>query len=205
MQCGLAREDGELEDVDELVAQRVAEFRVTAPERQRHSSLQEFSDTENSLRRDEGEDVRLLEVDVGGVDDERNALADFVAEPSRERVVTLLGVDERGARDAFFLRIEKDIDVLAGNDVPIEATILDLVLAEPADLRSGRRKSQSYKRQRSEKDARATPADPRRAAASVGIPTESSPRGFPCRGRPASCARWPGDRWNRHSGSRSRR
>src|SRR5688572_10555784 len=129
MQFGFAREYRELEDVHELVAKGVAELGVASPKWKRNTSLEELGDAKDSLRRHEGKDVRLLEVDVRRIDDERNALANLVAETARERIVALLGVHEGRAGDAVFLGIEEDIDVLAGEHVPIEAPILNLVLA----------------------------------------------------------------------------
>jgi hypothetical protein len=46
------------------------------------------------------------------------------------KAIALLAIGEREARDVLFLGIVVDIDVLAGEHVPLEVLVLDLVLAE---------------------------------------------------------------------------
>jgi hypothetical protein len=150
----------ELEDVHELMAQRVAELGVAPSERKRDASLEKLGDAENSFRRYEGQDVRLLEVHVRRINDQRNALPDLVAESARKRIVALLRVHECGARDAFFFRIKEDVDVLPGEHVPIETPVLNLVLAEPPDLRVSGRNNDRRERQCGEERASFTPAAP---------------------------------------------
>src|SRR5687767_957705 len=189
MQRGFPREYGELEHVHELMAKRVAKLRIAAAEWQRDPALEKLSDAKNALGRDEREDVRLLEVDVGCVHDEGNALTHFVAETASKRVVALLGVHQGRAGDALFFGIEEHVHVLSREHVPIEATILDLVLAEAADLGVHGRSAEQRRDQRDGERDGATPATRPRAEASSEIPPESRQRGSARRGRRASCAR----------------
>src|SRR5688500_13260183 len=105
------------------MAQRVAELGIAPSERKRDASLEKLGDAKNSYRGNEREDVRLLEIHVRRIHDQRNALPDLVAESARERIVALLRVHECGARDAFFYRIKEDVDVLPGEHVPIETPV----------------------------------------------------------------------------------
>ena len=109
---GLGRK-AQLEDMHELVANRVAEFRVAAAERQRDSSLQELRDPEQTLRRNKGKDVHLLEVSVRRVNDQGDTARDGVIEATLEAVVARFGVREGDAAELFFFRIVVEIDVLA--------------------------------------------------------------------------------------------
>src|SRR5207249_4850831 len=109
---GLGRE-AQLENVHQLVANRVPEFGVAAAERERDPPLQELRDTEQAFRRNEGEDVRLLEVTVRRVDDQRDTARDGVIEATLERVVARFGVCKGDAAELFFFRIVVEIDVLA--------------------------------------------------------------------------------------------
>src|SRR5688572_1735486 len=176
MQRGFPREYGKLEHVHELMAERVAKLRIAAAEWQRDTALEKLSDAKYSLGRNERENVRLLEVDVGCVHDEGNALTHFVPEAASQRVVALLGVHQSRASDALLFRIEEHVDVLSREHVPIELTILDLVLAEAADLREPARSAEQRRDQRDGERDCATPAARLRGAASSEIPPESQQR-----------------------------
>ena len=132
-------EQAQLEHVDQLVTQRMAEVGVAAGERQGHAAFQEFGGAEQPLGRHEREDVGLLEVSVRGIDDQRHSAADRVREPPLQHVVALLSVGERDPSQLFFFGIVVEVHVLAAEHAPVEAPILDLVLAEVPELRRGRR------------------------------------------------------------------
>src|SRR2546430_9886251 len=91
----------------------LAEFRVAAAERQRDSSLQELRDPDQTLRRNKGKDVRLLEVSVRRVNDQGDTARDGVIEATLEAVVARFGVRQGDAAELFFFRIVVEIDVLA--------------------------------------------------------------------------------------------
>ena len=138
VQARVAREylglEAQLEDVDQLVAQRVAKIGVAARERQRDAALQELGDAEQSLGRHERQDVGLLEVGMRGVDDQGNAAAHRVVETPRQHAVALLGVSQRHAAELFLLRVEVEIHVVAAQHAPVESAVLHLVLPEVAEL-----------------------------------------------------------------------
>ena len=129
--------EAQLEDVDQLMPQGVAEVGVAACERQGDAALQELGDAEQALGRDEGQDVGLLEVGVGSVDDQRNAAAHRVVEAPRQHGVALFGIAERHAAELLFFRIEVEVHVVAAQHPPIKAAVLHLVLAEVAELGGG--------------------------------------------------------------------
>src|SRR5437867_5658817 len=127
--------EAQLKDVDQLVANRVPEFGVAATERQRHTPFQEFRDAEQAFGRNERQDVGLLEIGMRSVDDEGNAPRHRVIEAPLEVVVALFRVGKRHAPELFLFRIVVQVDVFAAQDAPVELAILDLVLAEVAELR----------------------------------------------------------------------
>src|SRR4051812_22973634 len=47
-----------------------------------------------------------------------------------EESIALFAIRESEARDVYFLRVVIDVDVLARQNVPVEITVLDLVLPE---------------------------------------------------------------------------
>jgi hypothetical protein len=65
----------------------------------------------------------------------------------------LLGVHERGARNALFFGVEEHVDVLPGENLPVEPAVLNLVLSEAADLRLRARDDEGNQRERSRKRA----------------------------------------------------
>ena len=69
------------------------------------------------------------------VDDEGNAPRHRVIEAPLEVVVALFRVGKRHAPELFLFRIVVQVDVFAAQDAPVELAILDLVLAEVAELR----------------------------------------------------------------------
>ena len=131
-------DEAQLEDMHQLVADGMAEVAVAPGEREGDPALQELRDAEQALRRHEGEHVRLLEVGVRGVDDERHAALHVVCEAALQHAVALLGVSERHATQLVLFRIEVEVHVLTAQHAPIEAAVLDLVLPEVAEL--GRRR-----------------------------------------------------------------
>ena len=118
----------------QLVPDRMPEFGVAAAKRQCDATLQKLGHTQQAFRRNERQDVGLLEIAVGRVDDQRDAPGDGVVEAPLERVVALLRVCQRDAAQLFFFRIVVEIHVLAAQHAPIETAVLNLVLPEVAVL-----------------------------------------------------------------------
>ena len=146
----LARQ-AELKHVHQLVPQGVAELGIAAGERQRDALLQELRDAEQPLRRHERQDVGLLEIGVRRIDDERDAPRGMVVEASLQDPVALFGEGERDATELLLFRIVVQVHVLAAQHVPVEAAILDLVLAEVAELggpRAGKQREQDRSAER---------------------------------------------------------
>ena len=126
--------DAELEDVDQLVADRVTEVVVAPVEGQRHPLLQKLRDTQQAFRRHEREDVGLLEVGMRRVNDQRNATRDVVIEALLQDLEARFGVGQRDPPELLFFRIVVEVHMLAAQHVPIEAPVLDLVLTEGTEL-----------------------------------------------------------------------
>ena len=129
------RREAQLEDVHQLVTDRMPEFGVAAAERQRDATLQKLGDPQQPFGRDERQDIGLLEIAVRRVDDQWNAPRDGVVEAPLERVVARFGVRQRHAAQLFFFGIVVEVDVLAAQHPPLKAAVLDLVLSEVAVLR----------------------------------------------------------------------
>src|SRR6266513_4805303 len=110
------------------------EFGVAAAERQRNAPLQKLGHAQQTFRRNERQDVGLLEVAVGRVDNERNASSNSVIETALKRIVTLFGVRQRHPPQLFFFGIVIEVDMLAAQHTPIKAAVLNLVLPEVAVL-----------------------------------------------------------------------
>ncbi len=51
-----------------------------------------------------------------------------------EQMEALLGVGQRHTGELFFFRIEVEVDVLTAEDLPLEATEVDLVLPKRTEL-----------------------------------------------------------------------
>ncbi len=80
--------------MNQLVLDRVAELRVAAAERQRDAALEIFGDAQNAFRRHERQHVRLLEIRMRRVHDQRDAMTDRVVEPPLELHVRALRIGE---------------------------------------------------------------------------------------------------------------
>ena len=137
----------QLKDVGEFVAERVAELGQASPERQGDAALEEIGGAKQPLGRRERQDIGLLEVDVRGVDDERNPDADIVPELERQGVVARLGIGQRDGREIRFRGVVVQVDVRALQYAPVEPAVLDLVLVEGEEL--GRRAPERQERRAS--------------------------------------------------------
>ena len=83
---------GQLEEVNQLVPDRMAEVLVVAVIGKRDATLQELGETGHALGEEGRRHVGLLEVLVRRVDDQRNPAERPVAEERHEGVEALLGV-----------------------------------------------------------------------------------------------------------------
>ena len=112
--------------------------------REDDAPLHELGEALHALRNEEGAHVRLLEVVVGAVDDERDHAGDFVLELGREILIALFGEDQGQPRDRLFLGIVENLDVIALQGQPVEILVLNLVFPEGVVLRCGRRCDGKY-------------------------------------------------------------
>ena len=143
----------EHEDVDQLVVQDPLEVGVGAAQGQGHPPLEELREAGHPLREQARHDVGLLEVDVGGVDDERHPAAHGVGEAALQAAEAFLRHARRDRRQLLLLRIEVDVEVLGLHPLPGELVVLDLVLAETVGLGPGRCRRQQDRRQQRRQSA----------------------------------------------------
>ena len=119
-----------LEGVDQLVGQRVLELRIGAGEEQHDAVADPLGDARGAFGDLELEDVRLLEIGLGRVEDQGLPALPIVAEDLRQTRVRPLrhagGVHHR----RLFLRIVVDVEVLGLEHLEVEIVVLDLVLSE---------------------------------------------------------------------------
>ena len=118
-----------LKRVDELVAEHVIGFGKAAGERQDDAAAIAFGHAAGPFA-DLAEDVGLLEVRMGGVEDQRLPAAQLVLQHLRQPRVPALGHPRRDPHRRFFFRVVVDVEVLGGEHLEIEALVLDLVAAE---------------------------------------------------------------------------
>ena len=116
---------------------------VGAGEGKNHPLLQEVGDAAGAFAgRLASQGVGLLEVRLVGVQDERFPLAEPVVEEALVAVVPPLGhaagVPERRVGHGF---VAVEVEVLALQDPPVEALVLDLVATEVLGARLGREES----------------------------------------------------------------
>src|SRR5690606_23973826 len=84
------------------------------------------------------DDVRLLEVRVCSVEDERLAILEGMVEEVRETRIPPLRHPRRVPDCDLLLRIVVDIEVVALKDAEVEGAVLDLVAAEVLSFKPAR-------------------------------------------------------------------
>ncbi len=116
--------------MDQLVGQGVLELRIGAGEEQDDPVAQPLGDAGGALGDLELEDVRLLEIRLGRVEDERLPMLPIVTEDLRQPRVRPLRHAGRVHDRRLLLRIVVDVEVLRLEHLEIEIVVLDLVLSE---------------------------------------------------------------------------
>ena len=109
---------------------------VVAFERKHDAVLQQLRHTANTFGQIFTDGVRLLEVVMRIIDEDRNTVCDVVLEGLLYALECFLGVVRGERREFFAALIEVDVEMRRLNVAPIEVLVLDLVLAEDrTDLR----------------------------------------------------------------------
>ena len=99
-------------------------------EREDDAPPQSFGDAARAFPDLATNDVGLLELDVRAVEDQRLAAAQFVLKQALEPRMPALGKARGDFHSRFLAWIEIDIEVLGLQDLEIEGSILNLVVAE---------------------------------------------------------------------------
>ncbi len=118
-----------LELVDHLVLQHVLELGVRAGERQHRTVFEELRDAAQSLTGGV-DDVRLLEIGLRGVQDDRLAALELVMQDARQTAIRAFRHACRVERAAPLIRVVVDVEVFGLNRLEVEVLVLHLVLAE---------------------------------------------------------------------------
>jgi hypothetical protein len=113
----------------------VLEVAVASVERQSESALEKLGESGDTFGQEGSRQIGLLEVLVRRIDKKWNAARRPVPEQADEGVEALLGVGERHLRQRLLLGIVVNVHPFPREDVPIEVSVLDLVLAEGDVLR----------------------------------------------------------------------
>ncbi len=120
--------------MDQLVVDRRAELIQRPAEGNQHAAPAELGESGHPFGKEDRRHVRLLEILVAAVDDERDRLLHLIDEETPQAVIPLFGHREGDPREVFFLRIEVEPEVLALEHIPVEPRVLDLVLSEDQEL-----------------------------------------------------------------------
>ena len=127
----------EHEDVCQLVIEDVAEVLVRAREWNDDSVLEELRESPDGLADVSVGDVRLAEVVVRCVDDDRYHRRELVPEDRLELSVRGLDYGRDGVRQVLVAVVVVDVEVLGLDDIPGERAVLDLVPPKPRGERVG--------------------------------------------------------------------
>ena len=130
-----AREPVEREHMGQLVADDPAEAAEVAVGRDHHAALEELEEAADAVGDKARRDVGALEVQVGRVEDDRDALDERHREAVLEARVRRLRLSGADARQRLRLGVVVDVEVLRAEHVPVEAVVLDLVAPERLGVR----------------------------------------------------------------------
>ena len=147
-----ARQLVEREHVDQFVPDDALEAVQVAVGRDHDAALEELEEAADAVRDEARRHVGLLEVQVGRVEDDRDAVRQRQVEARLQRVVPVLGRLGADGREVLGLGVVVDVEVLRFEDVPLEAVVLDLVAPEPLRARRG---GQPQEGQRDEEESEA--------------------------------------------------
>src|SRR6185503_9504230 len=109
--------------------EHVVVVRVNAGKRHDDAGAQPFGDTTRALGELILDDVRLLEVGVIGVEDQRLAV-EGMPERLAESAIPALSHPAGIVDDERFGRIEVVIEVVRADDLPVKSLVLDFVAPE---------------------------------------------------------------------------
>jgi hypothetical protein len=119
-----------LKRVDQLVADHVVRVGEWTCEWEDDATAQSFGDAARAFPDLATNDVGLFELDVRAVEDQRLATAQLVLKQALEPRMPALGKARGDIHARFLAWIEVDIEVLGLQDLEIEGSILNLVVAE---------------------------------------------------------------------------
>ena len=125
------------EDMNQLVPDDVAKIPHRTVVWNDDAPFEKLEETADAFRDKVGRRVRLLEVKVRAVKNERDAIEDVMIELLLEHAITLFGKVCTALREILHLRIIIDVEVFGLEDMPIEISILDFIAAEGEELRGG--------------------------------------------------------------------
>jgi hypothetical protein len=121
--------------VHELVAEDVVGVAQRFGERHDDPVLQALGEPARGLRQGRGRRVRLLEVGLVGVHDDRLAVFEIVLEHAAQARVPALGHPGGiGDQRVVFRLVRVEVEALGLQHVPVELLVLDLVAAEVLGL-----------------------------------------------------------------------
>jgi hypothetical protein len=128
-----ARDEVELEDVGQLVGDEALQAVRRLVDGQHHAPAHGLREGQHPFGHEVREEVRLLELGVRLVEDERDREVDLVLQVPRDLLVRALRVGDDAPEVLLELRVVVDLEVRALVDAPGEAVVGDLVLAEVGD------------------------------------------------------------------------
>ena len=142
------------EDVDEFVADHPAEPLEVAVGGEDDAPLEELEEPADPVRDEPGRDVRLLEVDVGRVEDERRPAREAVGEAVLQLRVLLFGEGRPDLGERARLRVVVDVEVGRPEHLPVEALVLHLVAAEVVAVLAARGRREEHPHEGDERHER---------------------------------------------------
>ena len=125
------------EHMDQLVVDHVAECPHGAVRGDDNAALEKLEEPPDAFGDEPADGVGLLKVEVGTVEDERDATAERVVELQLQSPVARLGEGGSALGKRAHLRVVIDIEVLGLEHMPLEIGVLDLVAPEGVELGRG--------------------------------------------------------------------
>ena len=119
-----------LKDVGQLVEHELVEFGPGQIHRQHHPIAYRAGKSADAFGNEVQDDVCLLEIRVGFVEDERRRLFDLEVEGHRQLVVGAFGVGDDLLQKRFFRWVIEHVEMRRVVDLPLEVVVANLVLAE---------------------------------------------------------------------------
>jgi hypothetical protein len=127
-----------LEGVDQLVSEHVIRFAERRRERQDDAPALMIGEAAHALGNVPGEDGRLREMRMAGIQHDRRTFGEGVREHVRQTSIPALRKSGRHLRRLGLVRVVIDVEMRRGQHLKVEAVVLDLVGSEVL-CRQGRR------------------------------------------------------------------